>query len=514
MQYVKVARNGFIPDKGVDVMYLKEDYWDDYSFKTQFFVVAYDKFGKRVDLGNLKIGYVGQSEGMTTEKLEKRFDRLPDTFFSLGQDVDYYKELYNNFSQESLREILGSLRDVAYSKSSYQVAEKERVFKTSLLRSVSAPSIANQYRRVISGGSVLTSYYFLFRKLKTDSYSGVGLEFKVKPNTKPNTNIHALIGRNGVGKTTILNGMVESIGTESMGEEGFFDNDDFWDRSPIGKDYFSSVISVAFSAFDPFDPPVERTDPTEGACYYYVGLKKPSAGDGESELKSVEVIRGELLSGLRSCFGQKSKKSRWIRAISTLESDENFAEIKLRRLVDLHEKDDFKTKSWKLISKMSSGHLVVLLSITKLVEKVEEKSLVLIDEPEGHLHPPLLSAFIRALSELLLDRNGVAIIATHSPVVLQEIPKSCVWKITRSRLALSTSRPDCETFGENVGVLTREVFGLEVVKSGFHNLLLGSVLGGGDYEDILKEYNNQLGHEGRAMLRAMLSEREKQASKQ
>ncbi|MDK7046806.1 AAA family ATPase, partial [Escherichia coli] len=100
---------------------------------------------------------------------------------------------------------------------------------------------------------------------------------------------------------------------------------------------------------------------------------------------------------------------------------------------------------------------------------------VLIDEPESHLHPPLLSAFIRALSDLLLDRNGLSIIATHSPVVLQEVPKRCVWKINRSRLSTESRRPDIETFGENVGILTREVFGLEVVKSGFHDLLVQSV---------------------------------------
>lgn len=41
----------------------------------------------------------------------------------------------------------------------------------------------------------------------------------------------------------------------------------------------------------------------------------------------------------------------------------------------------------------------MLLSITKLVEFVEERSLVLMDEPEAHLHLPLLSAFVRALSD-------------------------------------------------------------------------------------------------------------------
>lgn len=42
-----------------------------------------------------------------------------------------------------------------------------------------------------------------------------------------------------------------------------------------------------------------------------------------------------------------------------------------------------------------------LLTLTKLVELVEEKTLVILDEPEEHLHPPLVSAFIRALSKLV-----------------------------------------------------------------------------------------------------------------
>ncbi|WP_269781216.1 AAA family ATPase [Photobacterium carnosum] len=41
----------------------------------------------------------------------------------------------------------------------------------------------------------------------------------------------------------------------------------------------------------------------------------------------------------------------------------------------------------------------------------------MIDEPESHLYPPLLSAFIRDLSELFHNRNGVSIIATHSTLL-------------------------------------------------------------------------------------------------
>jgi len=127
------------------------------------------------------------------------------------------------------------------------------------------------------------------------------------------------------------------------------------------------------------------------------------------------------------------------------------------------------------LRKLAPKAAIVLLTITRLIEFVDERTLVLLDEPEGHLHPPLLSAFIRSLVDLLIKRNGVAIIATHSPVVLQEVPQGCVWKLHRSGGISEAERPTIETFGENVGVLTREVFGLEVTNAGFHKLLKDAI---------------------------------------
>jgi predicted ATP-dependent endonuclease of OLD family len=147
------------------------------------------------------------------------------------------------------------------------------------------------------------------------------------------------------------------------------------------------------------------------------------------------------------------------------------------------------------------------LTITKLVETVEDRSLVLLDEPEAHLHPPLLSAFIRALSDLLTNRNGVAIIATHSPVVLQEVPADCAWIIRRNGRIVQAERPQVETFGENVGVLTREVFSLEVTDSGFHKLLRDSLSDLDSFEEVLERFDNKLGGEARALIRAILVNR-------
>lgn len=146
--------------------------------------------------------------------------------------------------------------------------------------------------------------------------------------------------------------------------------------------------------------------------------------------------------------------------------------------------------------------------MTRLVEHVGERTLVLIDEPETHLHPPLLAAFVRVLSELFTDRNGLAVIATHSPVVLQEVPSVCVWKLRRYGSRVVADRPSIETFGENVGVLTHEIFGLEVTHTGFHRDLNRLVDAGHTYESILEVFGGRLGGEARVIARSLVAERD------
>ncbi|MEJ8641145.1 AAA family ATPase [Streptomyces sp. MS1.HAVA.3] len=166
------------------------------------------------------------------------------------------------------------------------------------------------------------------------------------------------------------------------------------------------------------------------------------------------------------------------------------------------ERDEFTARN--IFSSLSSGHAIVLLTITRLVETVAERSLVLLDEPEAHLHPPLLASFIRALSELLTDRNAVALLSTHSPVVLQEVPRSCVWKVSR-RSRLQPQRPSIETYGENIGVLTHEIFGLEVRQSGFHAEIEKVVSELGTYEEVLTHFGGQLGGEAKGLVRILLA---------
>ncbi|TPJ64469.1 AAA family ATPase [Mesorhizobium sp. B2-6-1] len=506
MIFTVIPRSDTFPKSGQNAVFLRIDHWNDYSFITMFDVLLFDEQGTSFELGNVKIGFVGQTTSISTySTLDRTFDELPDTYFSVGQDESYYRVLGQSVSPGLRDAVLDGLRDVVIAQSNFGRASGEEVFRVSLLRSISTPTIEGQFRRVLNGGAPLDDFDFGFNRPQSEEVAGIDLVFKVIAGSKPSTNVHALIGRNGVGKTTLLNEMTASIMTPASTAARFYGVSMFG-RTEIQRSYFSSLISVAFSAFDPFTPPQEQSDPERGTCYYYVGLKDIEDASG-TLFKSLTTMRQECVTSLTECFSDRGKRARWTEAIATLESDENFARMNLKALVELSG-EALKERAGLLVKNMSSGHAIVLMTISRLVAKVEEKSLILLDEPESHLHPPLLAAFTRALSQLLHNRNGVAIIATHSPVVLQEVPRSCAWVITRSQLSMRADPPTVETFGENVGVLTREVFGLEVVKSGFHRLLTEDVAQGETYDAIVAEYNDQLGMEARGILRAMIADRD------
>ncbi|MCR3902508.1 AAA family ATPase [Aeromonas hydrophila] len=525
MEFQVISRKSWVPSNGRDTVYLKIDNWNDYSFVTMFHMSYYDHSGVLYDIGDVKIAFKGQSiEVETHSKLPKKFSFLSDEFFSLGENVDFYKKISSLQNSVGIN-ILNAIRDIVVQQNIIDDILDEDVFRVSLLRSASLSMIKGQYSRILENKPELTNFKFRFIRDDIELQEKTSLDFEVQVGATPSTNIHAIIGRNGVGKTTLLNAMIDAITDRENSTSKFMDMEQ-WGESRISSDYFSSLVSVSFSAFDPFPPPKEQPDPTKGTCYFYIGLKDPN--DHNRSLTIRDLQKG-CVDALISCFYKSPKYDLWKKSIEKLGSDDNFSNMKLDILhdiyVDMHRRlsnhkkqgnEYFKEKYFDAItpylSKMSSGHAIVLLTITKLVATVEEKTIVLLDEPESHLHPPLLSAFIRTLSDLLYDRNGLAIIATHSPVVLQEIPRSCVWKVYRVGSSISFNRPDIETFAENVGILTSEVFNLEVELSGFHDILARAVSSGKNYTDIISDFDDNIGFEGRAILKALIVNRDRSST--
>jgi len=497
LMFYTVSRPWKLPETDSFAAYLIGDNWDDYGFETTYMLIFFDADGTKHEIGYVKIAQYESGKIKNVTKIPEIFDALNDSFFSLGQSDKYYEKL-NQLGKEIRERVLVSLRDVAWFQDLWLKVEHLPVVEKSFLRGISRQNVVRQFSRIARGGVRLTDYHFTYTMPEESDRSGISLEFNVVPNVFPPTNIHVLIGQNGTGKTHILNFMAKALVLGNEEEVGVFhqENPDESSRP------FANLVSVAFSAFDPFLPLPEAQNTPTGIHYSYIGLKTTGMEGNFGAPKTIEALTDEFVNSLDNCI-KTLRIERWRNAIRVLEVDRNFADKGFSRLAAAGEKEVPKAIAIELFRSLSSGHKIVLLTITRLVEETEERTLILLDEPEAHLHPPLLSAFIRSLSDLLTDRNGVAIIATHSPVVLQEVPRNCVLKLLRSGHEVHVSRPGIETFGENVGILTREVFRLEVERSGFHKLLSDVAGREPTFDSAVKYFNDALGAEARAMLRAM-----------
>lgn len=506
-----------IPAQPRTAAFLVKDYWDDwFSFRTMFTLWVFDEVGTRHRVGSVKIGQRGLRASRSAERgtdlppntrfpnLDQTFDSLNENFFSLGQDENYYETL-NGFSLGLRERILVGLRDCAFNLAIFEAERAQAVMRTSLLRGISEQNVRGRLHRLSMGDAALTDFQFDYEFPSAGEGIDIPtLRFDVTPDSQPPTNVHVLIGRNGVGKTRCMQGLAKALlgrpGTDGQPTGRIRISDD------AGESWsFAGLVMISFSAFDDLDLQ-PRQDDAIGS--HQVGLLRYSEEDDELVgMKSPAQLAEDFSESFSSCrHGLRSL--RWRAAVETLETDDLFAEANVTALLDLDD-EEWQQEAATLFGRLSSGHAIVLLTMTRLVELVDERTLVLLDEPEGHLHPPLLSAFIRALSDLLIKRNGVAIIATHSPVVLQEVPRSCAWKLRRARRVAVAERPAVETFGENVGVLTREVFGFEVTKAGFHRLIDQAVnVEELTYDQVVDKFGGQLGAEARAIAQALIAERD------
>lgn len=471
--------------------YLVKDSWNDFGFYTTFDLLVRLRNATLVRVGYLRIGHGAMERDgwvRTAERLQPSFTALEPGYFSLGMEDDYYETMRHDLPEGMAHEILTALSDAAYVQHADLWTPGLAVWNNSLLRNRTEKDLLRT-RRIARGiRSRLVPFSWSYTPKQEGLLPAHKFTFDTTPERQPPTNLHAVIGRNGVGKSRLLHAIAAQAAAGEFAVESGSGGDD---------NSFTGCVVVSFSPFDrPYLPAADVLLP-----FHYIGLRHSN----EPRLKFDEELRKEFVDSFEIArIGARGV--RWRNAIATLNyaasgflddsMDVIDAMIREERSLRLAE------EMGAVFDKLSSGHAVVLLMMTRLIEVVGERTLVLIDEPETHLHPPLLAALTNALSALLSDRNGMAVVATHSPVVLQEVPASCVWNMTRYGDELSARRPELETYGESVAELTYDVFGLEVSSTGFHAAIAAEVERGGTYEEISGRFTG-LGAEARSLLRAM-----------
>jgi hypothetical protein len=145
-----------------------------------------------VDIGFVKIAHVGLVTGGAAA-LPEQFDELPHEYFSVGQDVSYYENL--KILGPQVREpVLRALRDTAFDLELFRRLKMHPAMQTSLLRDQVEATVTDQYHRIAQGGRTLVEKKFLYSER-----SDLALNFEARPGSEPPTNVHVVIGSNGVG---------------------------------------------------------------------------------------------------------------------------------------------------------------------------------------------------------------------------------------------------------------------------------------------------------------------------
>ncbi len=264
---------------------------------------------------------------------------------------------------------------------------------------------------------------------------------------------------------------------------------------------FSRIVTVAYSAFDTFQVPgvgveerrqIARDLRAGTGRYAFAGLRDIAAeleesleseGDAidarsgalddrialdrqaRTRLKSAEQLADEYARTVQAIF-DAGRSSLLLRVLRPLLADPSFSDIPDQSPMELLALEPKLTfMGW------STGLKIVMHATATLVARTERKSIVLIDEPESHLHPPLLAAFMHSVRLVLEANDAFAVVATHSPVVVQETLGRHVSVVNRVGDEITILPPRIETYGESIGEITDEVFRLHAGATDFHATL-------------------------------------------
>jgi len=522
---------------------LQRDDWDDFSFKTLYHLHfrPTSNTDEVIYLGGVKILKRGQIQG-GPQLLTKAFTKLNSQWVSVGTSLDYYQRL-NDIPEKYRSSIMNALNDVVAKPELIENFSKEDGWHTSLFRDNNdwAAFLDDARALYVGNFSSLPDIKELFSYKPAGSKNTIQFDFsapepedyigkyrRIGPSRKkmllPERMI-VLVGRNGSGKSTLLSRLAR-IAFASPQERASKEIKALGRLEPkaIG---FMRIITISYSAFDSFIVPGLATrdlsqmtsdiESGEGR-FVFCGLRdlvaevrddverakqKVTDDDDESEipverrtstrLKSVDALADEFIN-LIARIRKNNDQNLFLSAIEPLASDPSFTELNSQ--LDTLLGTSARTK--QLFMNWSTGHKIALHVVASLVANARPRSLVLFDEPEAHLHPPLMAALIHSVRIVLAEVNAFCIVATHSPVLLQETLARHVRYVSRNGASIKIQEPKLETFGENIGVLTYDSFGLTASSTDYHRALDLLVDGCQEIEDIDEVFEPGLSGQARA----------------
>lgn len=401
---------------------LVKDNWDDFGFRTQFIVQYVDAEGVITNIGVTRV----LDSTSSTTSLDEAFDSLENGRCSIGQSHDFYQNLEGCLGARRDAALRG-LRDVAFDRSFARGLEQSPGFKLSLLRHAAAQQLFSQGMSLASPTELgnLAPFSFECQLAGFSAPHRIGLGFHTTPDLL--NRIILLAGNNGTGKSGILSSLAYALSGENP------DAGQFLPSRPL----IRRTIVISYSVFQPFKSTSSNSD-----TYRYCGTNTTASSSASLQGSPVSFNQRfyEAAQHLESSDRATLWNAHWQR----------FCGMTSIKLVD----PQSSIARMSALATVSSGHRIYIQIVQDLIRHLDHNSFVVLDEPELHLHPALAGELMRALAELLEKFRSYAVVATHSPVVLQEIPATHVRILARRGGHPVIATPSAETYGATLSELT------------------------------------------------------------
>lgn len=416
--------------------------WNDYGCYTWYSLFYFKSPEDGNLIGEMKI--MNKDKDDTNSVIPKKFKSLSKDFCSLGISNSYYRTLKRLFSVPECEKILQALQDCAMQIETYEKYKDHPTFNVSLVRELSSERARREAKYIIYNTPLADAYniHYIFHPKYNDKLS-IPFKLKYDPDAEHYDRCAGIIGENGVGKTTMLGGLINSLINHKK-EDLLYD-------LPL----FSSVMSVCTTPFDCFSDIRQRDDTATLMPYYYFCAGQDKENAFQNIKESVKEIRRR-----RFCDADLFK---FYNKILIKELPE-VSRYEWWRLVEGKEQPEFFINDEALremLKKLSSGQLQLLLLITFIFRKINFDTLLVIDEPEVHLHPKAINTLFKLLIYLLDKFQSYCIVSTHSPLVIRELVGKNVYLMRRNEDQLELGKIGIETLGEDISVLYGEIFGYE-----------------------------------------------------
>tara|TARA_Y100000310_G_C20671381_1_gene810502 strand:- start:564 stop:2243 length:1680 start_codon:yes stop_codon:yes gene_type:complete len=473
----------------------ESDSWNDFKYKSTY---RYRIFRPELPTitGTLFLGFVGKSDLIEESgRLRSTLDQVDaeelPAFFTLQGGMKEYRHFIEKQSIKEANSLLIALNDLVALKGSPKASKfieeaiKTKVFSLAFMRDNERFFAFHNAESLLDGleeeslEGISNHLSLTYELAGFDEPNSLQLDFE--PKSLLPKRVSLLIGRNGLGKSQALHTIVQSL---------LKGDDRFKDRKH-GRPIVSRLLAIATPGETANTFPPERKNKRikyRRLILNRSGRSKTSRGFCEicNQLARNEEVIGRYRRW--QLFRQSSKILN--------DSDNIYIEINARpsvktnRVVEVNNRfyypllqlgrggeQEKLEVSGALISNanpiyiidghvypMSSGQLAFIKFLAQACLFIENGSLVLLDEPETHLHPNFISDFVRILNRLLVLTGSYSIIATHSAYFVREVPRTQVhvFKQNKTKKVVDIMRPTLKTFGADVGALSYFVFEDEI----------------------------------------------------